>query len=139
MNRLRPWLLGALILLAPGAAGAAAPDWTVVGDVEVVEVLTHDEDGDLRETKIWFVLIDEECFLRTRDSRWLSNIRRDPNDIVLRIEDEEYPMTGEVLEDERWISRVDEATVEKYGWQEKFIHIFRMSPPDILVVRPVVR
>ncbi len=68
--------LAVLVFAAPAAPDH--PDWEALADVEVIEVLTHDEDGDLRETKVWFVLLDGEPYLRTSGSRWLENLRRDP-------------------------------------------------------------
>lgn len=131
----------AALALAPAAgadaeAGAPAPlEWERVADVDVIEVLTRDDDGDLRETKVWFVLIDGQSYLRTNRSRWLENIRRDP-DVAVRIEGVEYPVRAEILDSEAWVERVDAASREKYGWQEALIHPFRMRTPDILRVVP---
>ena len=68
------------LALAATAATANADelDWEHVADVRVIQVVTTDEDADERTTKVWFVLIDGVSYLRTNDSRWLENIRRDP-------------------------------------------------------------
>jgi hypothetical protein len=34
------------------------------------------------------------------------------------------------------VEKVDLATVEKYGWQERMIHPFRMRKPEILRLLP---
>jgi hypothetical protein len=132
----------ALILLcaAPSATAgsppAGYPDWDRLSDVEVIEVITRDEDGDLRETKVWFVLIDGEAYLRTSRSRWLENLRREPA-FGLRIDGVEYRAEALEATTPALIERVDAASAEKYGWQESFIHVFRIRDPDILKIVPV--
>jgi hypothetical protein len=127
----------ALLVAAIVSNGAAAEtfDPAITRDVGVVELITHDDDGKLRETKVWVVLIDGEAFLRTNASKWLANLRRDPA-ARLRVEDEEYPVVAEVLSDPAWIPKVDAASAEKYGWQEKSIHLFRMKDPTIIRLNP---
>ncbi len=89
----------------------------------------------MRESKVWFVLVEGEAHLRTSESAWLENLRRDPN-LGLRIEDVEYQArTLEVTSDEL-IEKVDAASRQKYGWQEAIIHPFRMREPDILRIAP---
>ena len=120
---------------AASDASAQYPNWAELADVGVIEILTVDEDGDARETKVWFVLLDGEPHLRTNASTWLENIRRDP-EIGLRIEGEEYAARAEEVPGDEIVARVDAASVEKYGIQEKLIHIFRMKKPEILRVSP---
>jgi hypothetical protein len=93
--------LAALSSLAATAEAAAQElDWEKYAHVGVIEIITVDPDGDVRETKVWFVTIDGAAYLRTSGSRWLANIERDPK-VVIRIEDRELPqlahaVTGEV-------------------------------------------
>jgi hypothetical protein len=47
-------LLALAPLLVAAPARADSPDWESLADVEVIEVVTRDADGDLRETKVWF-------------------------------------------------------------------------------------
>ncbi len=90
ISRVFPILALALFLFAtPAAADSPYPDWEAVADIEVIEVLTHDEGGDLRESKVWFVLVEGEAYLRTSESAWLENLRRDSN-LGLRVEDVKY-------------------------------------------------
>jgi hypothetical protein len=121
------------VLMGLVATGADAeyPDWEQVADVKVIEVLTVDEDGDQRETKVWFVMLDGAPYLRTNGSKWLENLRRDPN-LGLRIDDREYEARAEVIPGDDIVDRVDRVSVEKYGWQERFIHVFRMKKPEVL-------
>jgi hypothetical protein len=121
------------LLAAPAAAGY--PDWESLADVGVIEVLTRDADGDARKSKVWFVLLDGTPYLRTSRSRWLENLRRDP-ECAVRIEGRDYEVQAEEVPGEEIVERVDAATLEKYGWQERLIHPFRMRKPDILRLGP---
>ena len=132
--RIFPAALIALCLTV-GTASAEYPDWQALADVDVIEVLSHDADGDLRETKVWFVLVDGEPYLRTNGSRWLANLRRDPQ-LELRIEDRVYEARAEEIAGDEILQRVDAASREKYGWQERFIHVFRMATPEIVKLSP---
>jgi hypothetical protein len=97
--------------------------------------VTRDADGGERATKVWFVLVDGEPYLRTSRSRWLDNLRRDP-DLGLRIEGRDYEARAEEVPGEAIVERVDAASRDKYGWQERMIHPFRMRQPDILKLSP---
>ena len=127
-------LLTVLALLAcatPTRVQGTDLDWSAVASVEVIEIVTTDEDGDVRETKVWFVLLDSVSYLRTNDSRWLENIRRDPNGKII-IDGAEYAQRAEEVTSEELLERVDAATREKYGFQDSLIHLFRISDPEIL-------
>jgi len=133
--RVAALLLALAPLLAAAPARAETPDWESLADVKVIEVLTQDADGDLRETKVWLVLVDGAPYLRTNGTRWLENLRRDPN-LVLRIEGREYEARVEEVPGDEIVEQVDRASLEKYGWQERMIHPFRMSKPEILKLLP---
>ena len=135
MKSITALLTSLALTLAATPAGADYPSWEKLADVEVIEVLTSDEDGELRETKVWFVLLGGAPFLRTNDTMWLANLRRDPN-LGLRIEDREYEATAEEIAGDAIVEKVDEASRRKYGWQESLIHPFRMQRPDILRLMP---
>jgi hypothetical protein len=126
-------VIAASLLATP--ARAQQPDWEAVAEVPVIEILTTDADGDLRETKVWFVLIDGQPYLRTNASRWLENLRRD-SDCALRIEGREYRARAEEVPGDTLVEAVDRASREKYGWQERMIHVFRMRTPQILRIHP---
>jgi hypothetical protein len=132
---LRRLVLASILLAAPARAGA--PDWKALADVGVIQVLTRDADGDLRETKVWFVLVDGQPYLRTFRSRWLENLRRDPR-LRLRIEGREYEAQAEEVRGDAIVEKVDRAMREKYGWQDGLIHVFRLRKPDILRLSPRV-
>jgi hypothetical protein len=128
-------LLALAPLLVAAPTRADYPDWEGLADVKVIEVVTRDTDGDLRETKAWFVLVDGAPYLRTQGSRWLENLRRDSN-LVLRIDGREYEARAEEIPGDEIVEQVDRATLEKYGWQERMIHPFRMGKPEILRLLP---
>jgi hypothetical protein len=122
--------------LAPLAATADYPDWAALAEVEVIEVVSVDVDGDVRTTAVWFVLLDGEPYLRTSDSSWLENLRREPN-FGLVIEEREYTARAEEISGDELVARVDAASREKYGWQDRFVRVFRTRTPDILKLSPV--
>ena len=126
--------LAALVLLAASAAFAAEPDWEKLADVGQIEVVTHDEDGDVRETTIWFAVVDGQGFIRGGNSNWIANIRRDPKDVVLRIEDREYPLQAEFIENDALRERIVAAFRAKYGWSDGAVQFMRGKRPNIVHV-----
>jgi hypothetical protein len=133
LTRLRFASLAALaFVLAASGAGAAEPDWEKLKDVGQIEVITHDEDGDVRETTIWFAVLDGQGFIRGGNSNWIGNIRRDPNDVVLRIEDKDYPLRAEPIENDALRERIVAAFREKYGWVDGAFNFVRGKRPNIM-------
>ena len=63
-------LLVGLLLVAPAALADPPVDWSVAAKPDVVEVLTTNEDGSTRETKVWIVAVDGQGYLRTGGTRW---------------------------------------------------------------------
>ena len=124
--------------LVLGAAGARAaePDWDKLAEVGTIEIVTHDADGDARETKIWFAVVDGQGFIRTGNSNWAENIRRDQSDVVLRIEGVEYPLRAEFIESDALRERVVAAFRAKYGWSDGVVQIIRGKRPNIMHMIP---
>jgi hypothetical protein len=120
------------LALAAAGARAAPPDWEKVAAVRTIEIVTHDEDGSARETTIWLAVVDGQGFIRTGDTRWIANIRRNPSDVVLRIEGTEYPLRAEFIENEKLRERVTAAFHAKYGWKDTLVHWMRGSHPNIM-------
>jgi hypothetical protein len=129
--------LGSLPALALGAALAfsaparGADPWAVFAETGTVEILTRDEDGDLRETPIWIVVQGEAGYVRTNDSRWLANIRRG-SPIEVRAEGAVLPVRAEEQGDPADQERVEEAFKAKYGWVQRVMSSFRMRRPTVL-------
>jgi hypothetical protein len=125
--------LAALVsVLVSFAALAAEPDWEMLKEVGQIEVITHDEDGDARETTIWFTVVDGQGFIRGGNSNWIANIRRNPSDVVLRIEDREYPLHAEFIENDALRERVVASFRAKYGWFDGAVNFVRGKRPNIM-------
>ena len=112
----------AVWLLSPVSI-ADAPDWNALADESVIEVLTHDADGDLRETTVWVGVVDGVGFVRTSDTRWRENIARDA-DVVVRIAEQEYPLRAELVTDDALRARVNQAFRAKYGLTDRILGWF---------------
>ncbi len=129
-------LVGVACATLPVATRPAADlDWDANSDVGVIEILTHDSDGELRQTKVWFVRVAGQTYLRTSNSRWLHNIRLDPR-VTVRVDNVDYPQRALIVEDAETCQAVEDASNEKYGLQNRFIRLFRMRQPDVLRLVP---
>lgn len=118
------------------SAPAAAFDWTPAREESVVEVLTSDADGSLRETPVWIVVLDAAAYVRTNDSKWLANIRRG-SAVRLRIRDVESPVEAAETRDAALAEQVEEAFKAKYGLTQRVMSLFRMSEPTVLRLTPL--
>ncbi|MEE3327904.1 MAG: hypothetical protein VX252_11260 [Myxococcota bacterium] len=134
-----PLLISLAALLAflafTSSAHSDYPNWNDYVDVDVIEVITQDESGKRRESKVWFVLLGGEAYLRTSGSRWLQNLRRDP-DLSLRIEGRVYQARAEEIQGEVIVEKVDIASQRKYGFADRLIGLFRSRKPDVLRIYP---
>jgi hypothetical protein len=138
MERLLPRVslaLAAALFAVGGAAGAATPDWNAVADVQEVQVVTQDEDGEERDTTIWLLVMEGQGYIRTGGTRWGDNVLRDP-EVVLEIEGESYPLRVEFVEDDADREKIVAAFREKYGWVDGFMEMFRGSRPKIMRLLP---
>jgi len=116
-------------------AGDAAPavDWSRFTDVETIFVVTADEDGAPRETKIWIAVVDGHAYIRTGGTTWGENVKRDTA-ITLRIEGTDYPVDVTFIEDDALREQVETTFREKYGWSDAMIGVIRGSRPLIMQV-----
>ena len=87
------------------------------------------------EVELLKLLVDGDAYLRTNDSRWLANLRRNP-ELGLRIEGREYEAAAHEIPGDEILASVDTASADKYGWQETLIHPFRIRKPQILKLTP---
>jgi len=126
--------LAFLVLLALAAPAVAQPSWSPFADADVVRIITQDEDGAERDTKVWFVIVEGAGFVRTNDSRWLANIRRGSS-VALRLDESERAVTSEEVSDAAVTGAVEEAFKEKYGWFQRLMSTFRMREPTVLRLR----
>jgi hypothetical protein len=120
-----------LLTLAASVGHAVEIDWQRLQDVDVVEILTHDEDGALRETSIWIVAFDGHGYVRTNDSRWLANIRRGSS-VALRLGEEEFAVAAREPNEAAITARVEEGFKQKYGFMQRVMSTFRMREPTVL-------
>ena len=128
-------LFSAFGWLAAGPAGATEPDWSALADAETVYVLTSDEDGDTRETKIWMSVIDGTPYIRTsRRSSWGDNVERNP-EIALRVDATEYPLHAQFIDEADERARIVAAFEEKYG-SNPILNWIRGDDPRIMRLAP---
>ena len=125
-------LPSAVLLAITPASPEVGPPFVETGTIEIV---TTDEDGELRETPVWIVVLDGQGYVRTNDSRWLANIRRGTA-IEIRAEGTALPVSAEEVEDDDTKARVEEAFKEKYGGMQRVMSFFRISEPTVLRLRP---
>jgi hypothetical protein len=125
------WRSALVAILLAGPAGAAEIDWQAVTAPDVVQIVTVDPDGEVRETKVWIAFADGAGWLRTSDSRWLANLRRDP-EAKLRSGDQEIELRADEIEDPAVRERVDAAMRAKYGWTDRMLGFLRMRGTHVL-------
>ena len=126
-----------LVALVAGAGGARAEqiDWTPFAEESVVEILTLDPDGEPRETSVWVVVVGDAAYVRTNDSRWLANLRRDPG-LRIRVRGREVPLHAEETADRETTARVEEAFKAKYGFMQRVMSALRLQEPTVLRLEP---
>lgn len=128
-------LVGLAFASGVGDARAEEIDWTPFAEEWGVEILTVDPDGEPRETSVWVVVVGEAAYVRTNDSRWLANIRRDPL-VGMRIRDREYPLRADEDVDRETGELVEEAFKAKYGWMQRVMSALRLREPTVLRLEP---
>jgi hypothetical protein len=125
----------ALVLALGFVPAASAVDWSKHADEEVVQVVTTDEDGAARTTKVWIVVVDGEAYIRTGGTRWGKNVERN-QDVRLLAQGAEYDLRVEFVTDEALRARVTQALREKYGWPDRMLSVFRGGSPKIMRLVP---
>jgi hypothetical protein len=120
-------------LLAPTAA--AQVDWASAAGEEEIEILTKNEDGSVRETTIWLVVVDGQGYIRTGGTRWRRNVERD-RDVVARIAGTTHEVRAEDVTDAAEVERLQAAFRAKYGFSDRMTqlwpgagsHLMRLAP-----------
>ncbi len=128
---MRNLIFFAACLLSVSSASAQVDAWAPFADADVVEIITTDADLDLRETKIWIVVLDGSGFVRTNDSRWLANIRRG-SDVAIRTGALELAVTATEVQDTELEDQIELAFKTKYGTMQRLMSFFRVSDPTSL-------
>ena len=103
--------------------------------VEVVVLHTRDAAGD-HATRLWVVDLDGHAYLRTgADNRsWLPRLRANP-DVEVERGGAASHHTAVVVEDAATVSRVNELTLEKYGWSEQLLRAGGSEPGGQVAIR----
>jgi hypothetical protein len=130
---LRSACLAFALLAAP--ALAADVDWAAVAAPDVVRILTRDPDGSARDRKVWIALHDGTAWLRTGNSRWLENIRRDPH-VKLRSGEQVFELSAQEVTDPAVCDAVDAAMRAKYGWADRVLMPFRWRASHVIRLAP---
>ena len=125
-----------LCILGPGSYASAdeqraSVGWSEAATPDVVHILTQNEDGSTRETKIWIVLLNGQAYIRTANTRWYRNIERNP-DVTLRAEGVEYPATAQLITDESPLDQIEAAFREKYGFKNRLSGLARLGRSNIM-------
>jgi hypothetical protein len=129
------WSLVLALLLFAAPALADEIDWQAMASQDVVRIITVDADGDVREKKVWIAVLDGTAWLRTGNSRWLENIRRDP-EVKLRVGGQLLELRAEEIEDAAARERVDAAMRAKYGWADRMTGLLRGRDYHVLRLGP---
>lgn len=129
-------LVGLGVALAWASPARAEDPWPVVAETGTIEIVTRDEDGALRETHVWIVVVEQAGYVRTNDSRWLANIRRG-SPVALRAEGADLPVRAEERSDTAEYDRVEAAFKAKYGWLQRLMSTFRTTRPTVLRLTPL--
>ena len=112
--------------LALASADPARAAWSDFEDEQEIFAILHGEDGKPREVKIWLVVLDDQGFVRTRNTSWRADLESDPK-AALRIQGKEHPIRAIPVKDPELYDRVNEAYTAKYG---RMPHVF------LAVMRP---
>jgi hypothetical protein len=89
--------------------------------VEVVVLHSHGADGD-HETRLWVVDDAGHAWLRTGadNATWLPRIRANEA-VELERGDETLPYRAVVIFEPATVARINELSLEKYGWSEELL------------------
>lgn len=121
---MRATLLAAAILAIPSMGLAEAPAaLDEFASTKVIRVLTLDEDGDARDTKIWVAVVDGNAYIRTSDTRWFKNLERGSS-LSLVMNEKTYSAAITRIEDAARIEAVHAEFRKKYGFQDRMVGLF---------------
>ena len=112
-----------LFIVLGGCATGKTPVANQAVDVSALDsnwsllVVTLDEDGDKRVTRIWIAIANGVPAIRTNERRWWKNLERDPA-FHIRLDGVDYPVRAVEAVGEEDRIRIDEAFADKYGGWE---------------------
>jgi hypothetical protein len=120
------YVVPALFLLMVSCASGPVPvaersaDATAIDQRWSILVVTADEDGEERVTRIWIAVLGGEPVLRTGNSRWWQNLERDPS-LRVRMAGQDSEFQVEFVTEESDRARIDEVFLDKYGGWERVL------------------
>jgi hypothetical protein len=130
-RRILPCFMVALFCIS-GCANAPIADGPL-GEVDFerwsVHVLTWDDDGDPRKTRVWIAAVQGTPYLRTLQTKWWANIERGSN-VQIQSGDYVYPVSIERIDDPSMRIEIDVAFSAKYGWLGKLAIDDRRAESD---------
>ncbi|MEE3332135.1 MAG: DUF2255 family protein [Myxococcota bacterium] len=106
-------VFGLYVAAFSGLASANAP--AQIAEPGVVEIETHDENGDARRTKIWIVSQGDKVYVRTTDSIWHANLVREQR-ATLYADAGSEAASALLVSDAALQTSVNELFAEKYGF-----------------------
>jgi len=104
-----------------------SPLWAVVGSELIPSIVTTDTDGNRRVTPLWIIVMDDIGYLRTSETQWYANLRRDPR-LILRIGGQAHTMIAELIDDMDISERVHRAFREKYPYRSQLFSLLGRPP-----------
>jgi len=127
-------VLSVLIQASYGLA-AGAEGVSVYADAATIEVVTNDEDGQVRETTIWVVVVEDAAYINTSGTTWGENVERTPR-LTVRLADSSRAFDIRFVEDDSARQKIHHAFREKYGFQDKLVSFF-MDPAESTIMQLV--
>jgi hypothetical protein len=128
-------LKGALIGLAVAVLGLVGLYFAMAERVEVVVLHSHDAEGE-HATRLWVVDDAGSAWLRTgsANATWLPRIRSNPAVEVER-GGAAVAYSAVVLDDAETVARINQRTLEKYGWSEELLRSLGDEPGAQVAIR----
>jgi hypothetical protein len=126
MNFRRSILIAVLSVFLQALFGltVAAEDVSIYADAATIEVVTNDQDGEVRETTIWVVVVDDAPYINTSGTTWGENVTRTPQ-LTVRLAGSSRAFDILFVEDDSSRQKIHHAFREKYGFQDKLVSLFR--------------
>jgi hypothetical protein len=126
------WLIG----IAVGIAVALGALYFAMAErVEVVVLHTHDAAGE-HTVRLWVVDDAGRAWLRTgaTNATWLPRLRANAA-VELERAGETHGFSAVVHDDAETVARINQLTLEKYGWSEKLLRSAGTDPGGQVAIR----
>jgi len=128
-------LKGLVITLALLVAALGGLYIAMAERVEVVVLHSHGVDGD-HATRLWVLDDAGRAWLRTgaKNATWLPRIRSNPA-IELERGGQTLGFSAVVIGDPSTVARINELSLEKYGWSEQLLRAMGTDPAGQVAIR----